>query len=148
MCSVTTLFWITGNSLETSASHVTSSGIYPGYSIANAINKATNNDFVSDHSNTAWIQWEFAGHVIVTRVVVVQRLGCCAERFANVHFHLGNNSAIVGQVNDNPICAVFDGPGVGGGVDVILCEKNMDPGKYFAVQRIAQDSKDLGFRRL
>ncbi len=137
-----------GDSLENSAIEVTSSSVHGSNPIARATNKINNDAFVSGHEIVPWIQWEFDGYLTVTRVIVVQRLDCCAERFANVHFHLGNNSAIVGQVNDNPRCGVFDGPGATGGVDVILCKKNMNPGKYFAFQRILEDDLDFGFSEI
>ncbi len=56
-----------------------------------------------------WFQWEFANDVTVVRFIMSMRDDCCGNFFSDIGFHVGNEPAVVGEINPNPLCALYQG---------------------------------------
>ena len=94
------------------------------------------NTFLSGGRVYPWLQLEIECSFEVERLVVNNRPDCCGEWFTNVGIHVGDQTAVAGQLVDsqiNPLCATFEGPSVTAGQYSIPCTQLLI-GKYVILQ--------------
>ena len=67
--------------------------------------------------------------ILCFRIVVIQRLDCCGQRFVNIQVHIGFFSAQ--KREENSLCTTFEGPSKTGAQDVMTCEETLEGTNVF-----------------
>ncbi len=130
---------VDGTALQLEAlTEITSSGQFSsqfleGYAFDEIINKIASQS--GNAVPAAWIQFEFAGYPVVTRVYAVTRIDCCVGRFDYVDFRVANDTLISGQDFHGHLAGTFVNSQVNNGEVYVIYLDNPKPGRFFSIAK-------------
>ena len=109
-----------------------SSSVYGGYEPAKAIDNDLETDNGLFHSlyppfeTDPWLQIELEYVAAINKVIIYNRRHCCGDRTKNVALRVGLTKFTKGmELDNNEICATYEGPGSDGEEIVMNCSSTM-----------------------
>ena len=112
------------------------SSVYGGYEPAKAIDNDLENTFHSLYppfETDPWLQIELEYVAAINKVIIYNRRHCCGDRTKNVAVRVGLTKFTKGmELDNNEICATYEGPGSDGEEIIINCSSTMI-GQYVSV---------------
>ena len=112
------------------------SSAHSNYPPSQAIDNDKDTMFHSDNTidkTNPWLQIELEYVAAINKVIIYNRRHCCGDRTKNVALRVGLTKFTKGmELNNNEICATYEGPGSDGEEIIMNCSSAMI-GQYVSI---------------
>ena len=95
-----------------------------------------------------WLQIELEYVAAINTVIIYNRRHCCGDRMKNVALRVGLTKFTKGmELNNNEICATYQGPGSDGEEIILNCSSTM-MGQYVSIHLMLDTPGYLNFNQI